>query len=128
MLFICETCVRDLRPPPGEASRGRQLADRVLALAAAEPVAFTIRVVACLSGCPKPCNIALRGRGKYALRFNRLGPDHAEAVLVAAARYAQSGNGNLDADELPETLRERLSLRIAPLNLGATARHGGGSA
>ena len=86
-LYVCTTCVRDLRLTPGEASRGQRLADELeqrlaggLPGSAAGPRLRFLKVP-CLNGCLRPCNVALRAPGKYNLRFSRLEPADAAAVL-----------------------------------------------
>jgi predicted metal-binding protein len=68
--------------------------------------------VHCLSGCPKPCNLALVGPGKPYLRFARLGAGDVPAILELARRFCGSSAG--EPGELPAAMAGRLSLRLAP--------------
>jgi len=112
-LYLCQTCVRDSVPPPGEPTRGRRLADAVETLLSAAPAEHRpiLRRVACLNACLSPCSIALRAPGKLALRFSRLGPDDAVDVVALAAAYGRSNDGNLAGEALPPALRNKLSAR-----------------
>ena len=50
----------------------------------------TLRVVFCLGGCRNPCNVGFRSPGKHFLRFNKLTPDDAPALLDFAEMYYDS--------------------------------------
>ena len=125
-LYVCTTCVRDLRLAPGEASRGQRLADelvRGLDDAAngdggigADPRLHFIKVP-CLNGCLSPCNVALRASGKFNLRFSRLDPEDAAAVLDFARTYLDHETGDVPEDEWPEALRGRRTVRTPPPHL-----------
>lgn len=111
-LYLCETCVRDAVPPPGETTLGRQLADAVERLL--EPArrgTLILRRTACLNACLSPCSIALRGLGKQSLRVSRLTPADAEAVAALALAYHASAAGEIPDDCWPAGLRARLSAR-----------------
>ena len=111
-LYVCETCLRDEVPSPGEPTRGRRLANAIeelLAQAAGERP--TLRRVACLNACLSPCSVALRAPGKLALRFSRLTPDDAAAVVTLAEAYGRSNDGALPAEALPPALRNKQSAR-----------------
>ena len=76
-----------------------------------------MRVVNCLAGCKNPCNVALDGPGKYRLRFSRLEVADAGLMIEAAMAYANQADGNLADDQLPESLRRRLTAR-SPARIG----------
>ena len=114
-LYVCQTCVRDREPPPGEPTRGRLLAEAIETLLAALPAEAwrpILRRVACLNACLSPCSIALRAPGKLALRFSRLAPEDAGAVVTLAAAYGRSNDGDLPEDALPPALQNKLSARV----------------
>lgn len=115
-LYACETCVRDLRLAPGEISRGQQLVNELKHLLnqQAGSAGFSLRVVSCLNGCLNPCNIALRGRGKYHLRFSRLQPDDAAAIVAFARLYAASSDGDIAQTEWPAELTGKMTVKIPP--------------
>lgn len=121
-LYVCTTCVRDLRLAPGESSRGRRLADEVERALGGEggprpgPRLHLIRVP-CLNGCLNPCNVALRASGKYNLRFSRLGPGDAAAVLDFAGAYLDHPTGDVPEAEWPEALRGKRTVRTPPPHL-----------
>jgi predicted metal-binding protein len=117
VLQICRTCPREApRPASGGPTLGRSLADRVTAAFTDWPRAqdWSIRAVHCLGGCPNPCNIALAAPGKWRLRFKRLVPEDAAAVLRLCALHQESRDGDLAPRDLPEGMRERLSSRTPP--------------
>ena len=132
-LYVCTTCVRDLRLVPGESSRGQRLADELeRGLNGGEgaegdggtgpdPRLHFIKVP-CLNGCLSPCNVALRASGKFNLRFSRLEPDDAGAVLDFARTYLDHPTGDVPEAEWPEALRGKRTVRTPPphLLLGGT--------
>ncbi len=73
-----------------------------------------IRQVACLNGCPQPCNVALRGRGRHSLRFSRIDANDG-AALLAFARVYWALAPELDATALlPASLAAKLSQNTPP--------------
>ncbi len=113
-LYLCETCVRDAVPPPGEATLGRQLADAVEKILTRDPSAagdLIFRRTACLNACLSPCSVSLRGPGKLSLRISRLSPADAGAVAALALAYHQSDAGDLADSYWPPGLRAKLSAR-----------------
>ena len=122
-LYVCTTCVRDLRLAPGESSRGQRLADelqRHLDLAnghgPADPRLHFLKVP-CLNGCLRPCNVAFRASRKYNLRFSRLGPEDAGAILEFARAYLEHSTGDVPEEKWPEALRGRRTVRTPPPHL-----------
>jgi predicted metal-binding protein len=113
-LFVCRTCPRESWRTARKAGEGEGLAAALRKALAGSSLErrLELLVVHCLSGCPKPCNVALVGPGKPYLRFARLGPADAPAILDLAARYCGSPAG--EPGELPAALAGRLSLRLAP--------------
>jgi predicted metal-binding protein len=104
-------------PPDADGrTRGAALADAVEAALAAVPAAQrpTLRRVQCLTGCLRPCNVALRAAGKYSLRFSRLGAADAAAVLAFAALYGASTDGDVPEAQWPDALRGRNTVRVPP--------------
>lgn len=116
-LFVCRTCVRDLRLPPGERTAGENLYDAVEAALAKDGGGVPLRGTACLNGCPSPCNASVRGHGKALIRFSRLTPDDAPALVRMARLYLKHRTGELADADLPESLRAKLSARAPALNL-----------
>jgi len=112
-LYVCETCLRDRQPAPGEATLGRRLGDAVeAALEALPPAGRPIfRRVACLNACLSPCSIALRARGKVGLRLSRLAPADAPAVAALAELYCRSADGDPPPALWPAALHAKLSAR-----------------
>ena len=75
---------------------------------------ITLRVVFCLGGCLNPCDVGFRSPGKYFLRFNKLTPDDAQALLDFAEMYHDSEDGDVASEHRPERLRENLVVRVPP--------------
>ena len=129
-LYVCTTCVRDLRLAPGEPSRGQRLADELErglngpdgdgGIGANSRLHFI--KVPCLNGCLSPCNVALRASGKFNLRFSLLKPDDARAVLDLVRNYLDHPTGDVPEEEWPEALRGKRTVRTPPphLLLGGT--------
>ena len=123
-LYVCTTCVRDVRLAPGERSRGQRLADEVArrlsdAGKGGRAGGSRLRFIGapCLNGCLRPCTAALRAAGKYNLRFSRLGPGDAAAVLDFADAYLGHPTGDVPEDEWPEALRGKRTVRTPPPHL-----------
>ena len=124
-LYVCTTCVRDLRLAPGEPSRGQRLADEVQwrldggdgdGGIGTDPRLHFIKVP-CLNGCLSPCNVALRASGKFNLRFSRLEPDDAAAVLDFVRTYLDHPTGDVPEVQWPEALRGKRTVRTPPPHL-----------
>ncbi len=108
-IFVCTTCNR-YAPPAGDASSpGLELAQAMKRMAAAAGHPVAIRMVECLNTCPQPCAAALREPGKVVIRFGRLGPEDAPALLAAAVAYAETANGDLTESAMPERLRPKVT-------------------
>ena len=90
-------------------SPGLQLARAMKRAAAASGTAVAVRMVECLNTCPQPCAAALREPGKMVIRFGRLGPEDASALLAAAEAYAETPNGDLADSAIPERLRAKVT-------------------
>lgn len=108
-IFVCTTCNRYEPPAADTASPGLQLAQTMKRMAAEGGHAVAIRMVECLNTCPQPCAAALREPGKVVIRFGRLGPEDALALLAAAEAYAETKNGDLAESAIPERLRPKVT-------------------
>ena len=120
-IFVCTTCNRYLPPETGAASPGLELAQAMKRLAAASGTAVAVRMVECLNTCPQPCAAALREPGKVVIRFGRLGPEDAPALLAAAEAYAGTATGDLADIVMPERLRAKVTgcVTLGVLQAGA---------
>lgn len=107
-IFICTTCNRYAPPRADETSPGLRLAQTVKAAAAADKT-IAVRMVECLNTCPNPCAAAFREPGKAVIRFGGLEPGDTSALLAAATTYAQSTDGILSPNTLPERLRSKIA-------------------
>lgn len=98
-LIVCTTCDRyaGLRREP---SPGEVLARAVEGRARERGADVAIVRVDCLDGCSRPCNAALRARGKPLRRFSGLSPADCDALIEAALAYRADPGGHL-----PSTLR-----------------------
>ncbi len=108
-IFICTTCNRYTPAAAGEPSPGLQLAMAMKRAAAAGGHTVAVRMVECLNTCPQPCAAALREPGKAVIRFGKLGPEDAPALLAAAEAYAETRTGDLPASAMPERLRAKVT-------------------
>ena len=108
-IFVCLTCSRYSPAPPGKPSRGEDLVKAVKRAAAARGGVIAVRSVECLNGCPNPCTAALRMPGKSQLRFCRLTPDDAPALIEAAILHAESDDGYISAETMPSRLKDKLA-------------------
>lgn len=113
LLFVCTSCVRDARGA-GPTAGGALASSLERANAANRGGRLTIREVTCLNGCRSPCNVALRGRGRWTYRFSHCTLADVDALLGVAAHYWRSPAGALSDAALPARLREKLSARTPP--------------
>lgn len=115
-MYVCRSCVWSEAEREIDGKRqGTFLVEAIEARRTeqgAGPVAM--RVVFCLGGCRSPCNVAYRSPGKTALRFNRLTPDDAQALIDFANIYAASATGEVPPEARPAALRENLIVRVPP--------------
>jgi predicted metal-binding protein len=115
-LFVCATCVRDQVLPAGEElTAGERLAEAVRGLIARDGSDVPLRAVACLNGCPHPCNASLRGKGKALFRFNTLDESCAADLIALAELYRAHPTGMIEDAKMSKRLREKLNLKIPPL-------------
>jgi len=113
LLFVCTTCARD--EPGVVPTAGSTLAGALQRASDETPGGMlVIREVACLNGCRNPCNVALRGAGRWTYRFSRCTLADVEALLGVAARYWQAAAGELPEAALPGRLRDKVSARTPP--------------
>lgn len=107
-LYVCLTCDREARP--ARVPSGGTVLMEALTLSAQElDKQVRMRRVECLSGCPHPCNAALRAQGKAWMRLSRLTPLDAMAVLQLTQLYAESSDGWVAAETIPARLRAKVS-------------------
>lgn len=116
ILSVCRTCHRYAARSPGESTPGERLAHRLEALIAGTALAerLTLRRVECLSGCRHPCNVSLSAFGKTRLRFNNVGPEQAEPLVVLARRYLDSAGGEVRGEAGPLGLEARIASAVPP--------------
>ena len=115
-MYVCRSCVWSEAEREVDGKRqGTLLVEAIEALLTAGGTdRVAMRAVFCLGGCRSPCNVAYRCPGKTALRFNRLTPDDAQALLGFANDYAQSPTGDVPPEARPAALRENLIVRVRP--------------
>jgi predicted metal-binding protein len=98
VLHVCTRC-RGPESAADGASDGSRLLEELRALLAGEPEAAAIRLngIDCMSGCNRPCSVALASPGKPTRLLGgfRPGSGHAATILDLAARYRESESGSL---------------------------------
>ncbi|GMA19169.1 DUF1636 family protein [Arsenicicoccus piscis] len=102
-LLVCSTCPRYDRHRSGHFGRALRRA------IAEDPRDVPVRSVACLGGCPDHGVVALDGPGMARVRFTRLEPVDARAVITAAQAHAASPTGDPQAWPVPPEIADRLS-------------------
>lgn len=113
VLFVCGSCDRER--PQDIDSRGQALAAGIkVELGRLADCAIEIRVVACLNGCRSPCNVALRGAGRWTYRFSRCTLADTASLISCAMAYWATPDGELSVPGMPSTLRDKLSAHTAP--------------
>jgi len=111
-IFVCTTCNRYEPAAAGADSPGLQLARAMKRVSASAGNEVAVRMVECLNTCPQPCAAALREPGKVVIRFGRLEPEDAPALLAAAVAYAATANGDIVESAMPERLRLKVTGRV----------------
>ena len=114
-MYVCRSCVWSEAEREIDGKRqGVFLVDAIEGrLGGQDRGGVAMRVVFCLGGCRNPCNVAFRCPGKTALRFNRLTPEDAGALIDFAQLYAASATGEVPPEARPVALRENLVVRVA---------------
>jgi len=113
LLFVCTTCARDARGA-GPTAGSTLAATLQRANDETHGGMLTIREVACLNACRNPCNVALRGGGRWTYRFSHCTLTDVSALLGTAMRYWRSPAGELSAGAIPGGLRDKLSASTPP--------------
>jgi len=107
-LHVCTKCRGDSIDPfgPGDGARLYE-AIRVLFAGLGDSEGITLNGIECLSGCNRPCTVALASPGKPTYLFGDLtpNPDHVAEVLDFARRYRASETGIVPESERPAALR-----------------------
>lgn len=82
-----------------------------------------VRGMACMSGCSRPCTVALQAQGKHTYYFGDLPPDAetAQQVIACAQLHLHSPDGNLARNARPERLRGGILARIPSFFSPATS-------
>ncbi len=117
-LFVCLSCrAKDEAREPRHARSGARLHAALVATSARDKSSLVIVTpVECLSACPRPCAIALRGPGKHIYVFGDLDPvRHVGEILACAAQYVAAADGFLPRELRPEPLRAGILARVPPL-------------
>ncbi len=119
-MYVCRSCVWDEQQRERDGERqGEFLIEAIRKLTKKWRLRddFTIRTVYCLNGCKSPCNVGFRTPGKYSLRFSRLTPSDAKAVLAFADRYFASADGDVPEGDWPAGLNGNLTVRTPPIRV-----------
>lgn len=117
-VYICRSCVWSEAARERDGKRqGTFLLEAVREAAHADPLpkGLALRAVHCLNGCRSPCNVAFRAPGKHHLRFSRLVPEDAVAVLAYARAYRASPTGAVPEAETPPALHGKMTVRTPPV-------------
>lgn len=115
IVCVCRTCDRNAPRGSGAADAGTVLAAALRDLVAARPGEnWDVREVACLNGCLKPCNVAVRGADRYTYRFSRVTPGDLPQFVAFAEAYWREANGEVAPEKIPEPLRAKLTVCTPP--------------
>ena len=122
VLLVCTRCRMPGSDPAALRPGGALLA---AAQTLAPPGTVHVQGVECLSGCQRPCAVALLAPGRVTYLFGDLPADAASAaeLLRAAHDHAAAPDGWLPRARRPERLRAGLLARI-PLLHWSPAAHG----
>ena len=114
-VYICRSCVWSEAARERDGKRQGTFLLEAVRAAAALPEGLALRAVHCLNGCKSPCNVAFRAPGKHHLRFSRLAPEDAAAVLAYARAYRVHPTGAVTEAETPPALRGKMTVRTPPI-------------
>lgn len=116
VLLVCTSC-RALGSDPGAPRPGAALLQAVRA-SAPDGSAPAVRGVTCLSGCKRPCCVALLAEYRVSYLFGDLPADAASAaeLLEAARHHAVAPDGWMPRANRPERLRAGILARIPPMS------------
>jgi predicted metal-binding protein len=112
-ILVCVLCRPD--ESPRDAPRpGRALLEAIESQALRDDLTFPIRPVECMSGCRRPCTVALQAPGKFTYFFGDLPADavSAEQVLACAMLHQASVDGSMARAERPDRLRQGILARL----------------
>ena len=122
-LLICTRC-RAPGSDPDAPRPGAALLEAVRA-AAPEQDAPAIRGVTCLSGCKRPCCVALLAERRVTYLFGDLTADPVSAaeLLDVARHHAITPDGWIVRTDRPERLRGGILARIPPISWTTSDGH-----
>ena len=115
-IHVCVSCRE-----PGDVSAerpGKRLYEALRHAAALRSSVPKIVPVECLSVCKRPCTIGFAAPGKWTYVYGDFaaGEAQAEAILDAAALYAQAPDGIIPWRQRPDALKKGVVARIPPLS------------
>jgi predicted metal-binding protein len=112
-VLVCVLC-RPAELPRDQPRPGRTLLELIKNVALRDQLCVPIRAVECMSGCRRPCTVALQAPGKTSYFFGDLPADEisAEQVLACAALHQASSDGFMARSARPERLREGILARL----------------
>ena len=114
VLYVCTTCRRE-----GDASEGPRAGARLFAAlcerAGDAHRAVRIEPIECLSGCKRPCTVAVASAGRWTYVYGDLDPaESAGIILDGVAAYAGTPDGLVPWRERPAAFRTGAVARIPP--------------
>ncbi len=119
-LHVCTSCAPPGTPRgPKEHRPGFKLYQELRAMLDENPLGqhVDIQPAQCLSLCPRPCGIALSSPGAWSYLFGDQQPgETAKDVLECISTYIGTGDGHMQRDRRPQTLRASVLGRVPPLD------------
>lgn len=122
VLLICTSC-RAAGSDPAAPRPGADLLAELRALSHSGYGEASLQGVTCLSGCKRPCAVALLSAGRVSYLFGDLPADKISAaeLLQVARDHANVSDGWLPRAARPVRLRSSILARIPPLHWLPTA-------
>jgi predicted metal-binding protein len=115
VVFVCTSCDHNKPVSNDRVSEGGSLAIAFVEyLNSREDIDLAVQKIACLSGCLKPCNVALRGRDRSTFRFSHVTEQNIGAITDFGNLYWGTVDGDVGVEELAQEIRSKLTIHTPP--------------
>jgi len=117
-LYVCVTCRRPIAEAGADGKAYDEPGQGLAASLAARlegDAQVTVKPVACLSVCRRPCTVALAAPGKWTYVVGDLdAADNLDDIVTAARQFAATADGIIPWRERPLPFRKGVVARVPP--------------